>query len=125
MKFIKTFFILSIILLATNVYGQKLPDNYQAIFNEAVTNFKSIRSGNSITKGDNSLRVINDERIVLRTEHKKKVKNLTFVKKPNENNEMVWIADNQLTIDMVNKYEEFLTEALMEMLEYSREKAKE
>ncbi len=125
MKLLKTLFAISLVIFFTNTYGQELPESYQAMFNEVVTNFESIRTGNSINKGDHSLRVINEERIVLRTEHKKKVKNLTFVKKPNEDNELIWIADNQLTIDMVNKYEEFLTEVLQEMLEFSREKAKE
>lgn len=125
MKFLKALFVFSLIFFVTNTYGQELPESYQALFNEVVTNFESIRTGNSITKGDNSLRVINEKRIVLRTEHKKKVKNLTFIKKLNKDNELVWVASNQLTIDMVNKYEEFLTETLTEMLEFSREKAKE
>ena len=70
------------------------------------------------------MRVLTEDKVILRTEHKKKVKNLTFVKKAVDD-KMLWVADNQLTIDMVNKYEEFLTETLMLMLEYSREKAKE
>lgn len=125
MKILKILLVLGLILFTTEIFGQTLPDSYQPMFNEIITNFENIRTGNSINKGKNSLRVINENKIVLRTEHKKKVKNLTFVKKLNKDNELVWIADNQLTIDMVNKYEEFLTKTLETMLEFSREKAKE
>lgn len=125
MKSIKTILLVGLIFLATNSFSQKLPDSYQNLFDQVITNFESIRTGNSLTKGDNSLRVINENRIVLRTEHKKRVKNLTFVREKNEDGEFEWIAKNQLTIDMVNKYEEFVTETLQEMLEYSVEKAKE
>lgn len=125
MKILKTFLALGLILFVTESFGQKLPESYQPMFDEIITNFESIRTGNSINKGKNSLRVLNDKKIILRTEHKKKVKNLTFVKKLNKDNKLEWIADNQLTIDMVNKYEEFLTKALTTMYEYSAEKAKE
>jgi hypothetical protein len=125
MRIVKSLLIVGLIFCTTAAFSQKLPESYQTIFDQAITNFESIRTGNSITKGKNSLRVLNENRIVLRTEHKKKVKNLTFVREKNEEGKLVWIADNQLTIDMVNKYEEFLTEVLQEMLEYSAEKAKE
>lgn len=125
MRIIKSLLIAGLIFFTTAAFSQKLPESYQTIFDQAITNFESIRTGNSITKGKNSLRVLNENRIVLRTEHKKRVKNLTFVREKNEEGKLVWIADNQLTIDMVNKYEEFLTEVLQEMLEYSAEKAKE
>lgn len=81
--------------------------------------------GNSVKKGKTTLTVFSDEKIVLRTMHKKSVKNLTFIKKANEENKMQWVAFNQLTIDMVNKHEEDLTEVLMEMLELTRKKAQE
>ncbi len=125
MRVFRSLLIVGLIFCTTAAFSQKLPDSYQSIFDQAITNFESIRTGNSITKGKNSLRVLNENRIVLRTEHKKRVKNLTFVREKNEEGQLVWIADNQLTIDMVNKYEEFLTEVLQEMLEYSAEKAKE
>ena len=125
MKIVKTILLFSLIFSTTEIFAQELPDSYQTIFDQVVTNFESIRTGNSLTKGQNSIRLINENRIVLRTKHKKKIKNLTFVKEKNKDGNLIWIADNQLTIDMVNKYEEFLTETLQEMLEYSAEKAKE
>lgn len=125
MKLLKTILLIGLISFVTDSFSQKLPDSYQNLFDQVLTNFESIRTGNSLTKGKNSIRVINENRIVLRTEHKKKVKNLTFVKEETKDGELEWIAKNQLTIDMVNKYEEFLTETLQEMLEYSAEKAKE
>ena len=125
MKIFKTILLFSLIFSTTEIFSQELPDSYQTLFDQVVTNFESIRTGNSLTKGQNSIRLINENKIVLRTKHQKKIKNLTFVKKENKEKELVWIADNQLTIDMVNKYEEFLTEVLQEMLEYSTEKAKE
>ena len=87
------------------------------MFNEMVTNFETIRSGNSIKEGKSTLTVFSENKIVLRTTHKKKVKNLTFVKEPDEENKLRWVATNQLTIDMVNKYEEFLTKTLESMHE--------
>ena len=125
MKIVKTILLFSLIFSTTEIFAQELPDSYQTIFDQVVTNFESIRTGNSLTKGQNSIRLINENRIVLRTKHKKKIKNLTFLKEKNKDGNLIWIADNQLTIDMVNKYEEFLTETLQEMLEYSAEKAKE
>ena len=125
MKKLKTLLVLGLILFTTEIFSQALPDSYQPMFNEIITNFESIRTGNSINKGKNSLRVINENKIVLRTEHKKKVKNLTFVKKLNDDNKLVWVADNQLTIDMVNKYEEYLTKTLVSMYELSAKKSKE
>ena len=125
MKVLKTILALGFILFTTEIFSQDLPASYQALFNEVVINFKSIRTGNSITQGKNSLRLINDNKIVLRTEHQKKVKNLTFVTKLDEENNLIWIAENQLTIDMVNKYEEYLTKTLESMLEFSAKKAKE
>jgi hypothetical protein len=95
------------------------------MLNEIKTNFETINSGNSIKEGKNSISIINENRIALRTTHKKKVKNLTFITKENEDNELIWVAANALTIDMVNKYEEYLTETLTSLLELSRKKSKE
>jgi len=53
------------------------------------------------------------------------VKNLTFFNELDEENNLKWVAMNPLTIDMVNKYEEWLTETLMEMYELSVKKSKE
>jgi len=125
MKTLKTFFLFGLILFVTNTYGQELPKNYQTIFNEMVTHFETIRSGNSVKKGKTTLTVFSETKIVLRTTHKKSVKNLTFIKKANKENKLEWIATNQLTIDMVNKYEEDLTEILMDMHELSLKKSKE
>ena len=125
MKILKTLLAIGLILFTTEIFGQDLPASYQSIFNEIITNFETIRSGNSIKQGKNSLSVINENRIALRTEHKKKVKNLTFITKPDEENKLHWVAANQLTIDMVNKYEDYLTETLESMLELSEEKSKE
>jgi hypothetical protein len=125
MKILKTLFALCLILFTIETFGQELPSTYPTMFEEMITNFKAIRSGNSIKKGKSTLSVISKEKIVLRTTHKKKVKNLTFITKPDEENKMHWVAANQLTIDMVNKYEEFLTETLESMLKLSEEKSKE
>ncbi|PLX18838.1 MAG: hypothetical protein C0597_05815 [Marinilabiliales bacterium] len=124
MKIIKTLFVLSLFVLSTNVFSQKLPDNYEAIFTELIDNVELIRSGNSLKKGKHTLTVFSKEKIVLRTTYNKQVKNLTFVKEATEDNKMVWVAANQLTTDMVDRHEEDLTEMFMEMLELSRKKAK-
>lgn len=125
MKTLKTLLVLGLILFTTEIFGQTLPPSYQTMFNEIITNFETIRSGNSIKQGKNSLSIINENRIALRTEHKKKVKNLTFVTKLDEENKLYWVAANQLTIDMVNKYEDYLTKTLESMLELSEKKSKE
>jgi hypothetical protein len=125
MKFLKTVLTLSLILFAITGFGQELPESFQTMLNEIKTNFETINSGNSIKEGKNSISIINENRIALRTTHKKKVKNLTFITKENEDNELIWVAANALTIDMVNKYEEYLTETLTSLLELSRKKSKE
>ncbi|MDA3953488.1 MAG: hypothetical protein PF485_07565 [Bacteroidales bacterium] len=125
MKLFKTLFVIGLILFTTEIIGQTLPPTYQTMFSEFITNFETIRSGNTIKQGKNTLSVINENRIVLRTEHKRSVKNLTFVTKLDEENKLIWVATNQLTIDMVNKYEEYLTETLTSMLELSEKKSKE
>jgi hypothetical protein len=125
MRLIKSFLILGIILFTTDIFCQYLPESYQPMFNEIVVNFETITTGNSISEGKNSLRVINEDRIVLRTEHKKKVKNLTFETSLDEENKKVWIAANSLTIDMVNKYEDFLTKTLESLYKLSEKKSQE
>ncbi len=125
MKIFKTLLVISLFLVTTNIFGQKLPDTYEAIFTELIDNMDLIRSGNSLKKGKHTITVFSKEKVVLRTTYDKKVKNLTFVKKANEENEMKWVAFNQLTTDMVDRHEEDLTEILMEMLELSRKKAAE
>jgi hypothetical protein len=109
----KTLLTLGLIFFASHMFGQYLPESYQPMFNEIVTNFETITSGNSINEGSTSLRVINENRIVLRLEHKRKVKNLTFVTKRDEENKQYWAPANDLTIDMVNKYEKDLTKILI------------
>lgn len=125
MRILKTLLALSLILFTIEIFGQELPSTYPAMFNEMITNFETIRGGNTIKKGKSTLTVISEEKIVLRTTHNKQVKNLTFIRKSDEENKMHWVAANQLTIDMVNKYEEFLTKALDSMRELSEEKSKE
>jgi len=123
MKILKTLLVLSLILFTTEIFGQKLPDTYEAIFIEMIDNIDLIRSGNSLKKGKHTLTVFSKEKIVLRTTYNKQVKNFTFVKKANEESKMEWVAFNQLTSDMVDRHEEDLTEILIEMLELSRKKA--
>ena len=125
MKLLKTLLALGLIIFTTETFGQNLPSSYQTMFSEIITNFETINTGNSIKKGKNSISIINENKIALRTEHKKKVKNLTFVKKLNEENKLHWVAANPLTIDMVNKYEDDLTKILVSMLELSEKKSKE
>ena len=125
MKTLKTLFIVGLIFFTTQAFGQKLPDNYEAIFTELIDNMELIRSGNSLKKGKHTLTVFSEKKIVLRTKYNRQIKNFTFVKEANDEKEMVWIADNQLTTDMVERHEEDLTEMFMEMLEESRKKAKE
>ena len=125
MKLLKTLLALGLIIFTTETFGQNLPSSYQTMFSEIITNFETINTGNSIKKGKNSISIINENKIALRTEHKKKVKNLTFITKLDEENKLIWVAANQLTIDMVNKYEEYLTKTLESMHELSEKKSKE
>lgn len=125
MKILKTLLAFGLILFTTEIFGQELPLSYQSMLNEFVTNAEAIRSGNSIKQGKTTLSVFHKDKIVLRTEHQKKVKNLTFITQLDEENKLIWVAANQLTIDMVNRHEEFLTETLESMLELSEKKAKE
>lgn len=45
MKILKNLLVLGLILVTTNIFGQELPDNYEAIFNELIDNVELIRSG--------------------------------------------------------------------------------
>ncbi|MBN1949993.1 MAG: hypothetical protein JW801_02265 [Bacteroidales bacterium] len=125
MKILKALFILSLLAFTAKSYGQYLPPSYQPMLDEMVENFKTIRGSNSITKGKNTLSVVNDDKIALRIEHNKSVKNLTFITQPDEENKLFWMAANELTIDMVNKYEKDLTKILEDMLKLSRKKSQE
>ena len=125
MKIIKSLLTLGLILFITEIFGQELPATYQPMLNEIVTNFKTIRTGNTIKEGKSTLSVINENKIALRIEHQKKVKNLTFITKLDEENKLYWVPANPLTIDMVNKHEETLTEIFESMLELSEKKSKE
>jgi len=125
MKIIKTLMVLGLILYTTEIFGQYLPPSYQPMLNEIVVNFETIRGSNSISQGKNTLSVINENKIALRIEHKKQVKNLTFETKPDEENKLYWVAANELTTDMVNKYEDFLTKTLESMYKLSEKKSEE
>lgn len=125
MKIIKTLLALGMILFTTEIFCQYLPPSYQPVFNEIVENFETIVGSNSISQGKNTLSVINENKIALRVSHKGKVKNLTFETQPDEENKLQWVAANDLTIDMVNKYEPFLTKTLDSMHKLSEKKSKE
>ena len=125
MKLLKTLIILGLVLFSVNLYAQYLPDSYQPMLNEIVTHFETIRGSNSITQGKNTLSVLDKDKIALRIEHKKSVKNLTFITKPDEEGNPVWIPANDLTIDMINKYEKDVTKILNSMFKLSEKKSKE
>jgi len=125
MKILKTLIVLSLILSATEIFGQYLPNSYQPMLNEIVTHFETIRGSNSITQGKNTLSIIDKNKIALRINHKKTVKNLTFITEPDEEGNLLWVAANELTIDMVNKYEDFITKILESMHKLSEKKSKE
>lgn len=125
MKIIKKLIALGLILFTAEISGQHLPDSYQPMLNEIVNHFETVRGSNSITQGNNTLSIVNENKIALRVTHKKKVKNLTFIKKPDEEGILFWVAANELTIDMVNKYEDFLTKILESMHKLSEKKSKE
>ncbi len=123
-NFFKTLTLVSTLFISTTINAQFLPTSYESLFNEIVENFSTIRGGNSIADGKTSLRLLSQEKIILRLTHKKRVKTLTFIIKKDEEGENYWVAGNKLTTDMVNKYEKDLTKTLNTMLEISREKAK-
>jgi hypothetical protein len=125
MKILKILIALCLILFTTEISGQYLPDSYQPMFNEIITHFETIRGSNSITKGNNTLSIIDKNKIALRIKHQKEVKNLTFITEPDEESNLIWVAANEITIDMVNKYEDFLTNILESMHKLSEKKSKE
>ena len=125
MKILKTLILLSLILFTTGISGQDLPDSYQGLFNEILTHFETIRGSTSITQGSTTLSIVNENRIALRLIHKKKVKNLTFITESDEEGNLYWVAGNELTTDMINKYENVVTKALESMHKLSEKKSKE
>ncbi|MBN1414064.1 MAG: hypothetical protein JW973_03095 [Bacteroidales bacterium] len=125
MKILKTLIAFSLILFTNEIFGQHLPQSYQAMLNEIVIHFETIRGSNTVTQGKNTLSIVDANKIALRIEHKKTVKNLTFIKEPDEENKLVWIAANEITTDMVNKYEDLLTKILRSMHELSEKRSKE
>jgi hypothetical protein len=125
MKLLKTFITIGMLLFITKASGQDLPESYQALFNEILTNFETIRGSTSITQGSNTLSIVSENKIALRIKHKKEVKNLTFITKSDEEGTLFWVAANQITIDMVNKYEDVVTKALESMHKLSEKKSKE
>lgn len=125
MKILKILLFIGFILLTPKNFAQVLPPSYQPMLNEIVENFKTIVGSNSISQGKTILSVVNENKIALRVNHKGKVKNLTFVTEPDEENKLQWVAANELTTDMVNKYEDFLTKTLISMHKLSEKKSKE
>jgi hypothetical protein len=117
--------VFGLILFTTELFGQYLPPSYQPMFNEIVTNFETIVGSNSITQGNTTLSVLDKDKIALRVKHKGSIKNLTFETRPDEENKPQWVAANDLTTDMVNKYEDYLTKTLESMLKLSEKKSKE
>ena len=125
MKILKALIVLGMVLYSNVTFCQVLPPSYQPMLNEIVVNFENIRGSNSITQGKNTLSVINPNKIALRIMHKKKDKNLTFITQPDEENKLHWVAANQLTTDMVERYEDDVTKILESMYKYSEKKSKE
>lgn len=125
MKIVKTFMTLGLVLCTTQIFSQYLPPSYQPMLNEIVVNFETIVGSNSITQGKTTLSVLDKNKVALRVEHKGSVKNLTFETQPDEENNMRWVAANDLTTDMVNKYEKYLTKTLQSMYKLSEKKSKE
>lgn len=125
MKLLKVILLSGLVFLTTKSFSQQIPGSYQSKLDEIVDFFKVIRGSNSITKGKTVLTVFSEEKIALRLEYKKQVKNLTFEKLAGEENDKKWKAVNQLTIDMINKHEDVVTKQLQIMYELAEEKSKE
>lgn len=122
--FLKLTLVVVLFLATNNIKAQYLPPAYEPLLNEIVENFKEIRGTTSLNEGKNSLRLLGEEKIILKMKHKGSVKTLTFIKKKDEEGQKYWVSSNKLTTDMVNKYEKDLTEVLDTMLELSRDKSK-
>jgi len=126
MKVFARLFVVFLIVIGTqNAKAQYLPPAYEPILNEIAENFKEIRGTTSLEYSKNSLRILGEEKIILKMKHKGSIKTLNFVKQKDEEGQKFWVSDNKLTTDMVNKYEADLTEVLNKMLELSREKMQE
>lgn len=125
MKLFKTLLLFVLIFLANEIFAQELPETYQTTLNEIVSNFETIRGSTSIKDGKNSIRVLSNDKVVLSVEHKRKVKNLTFETKKDEEGTKYWASGNSLTFDMVDKYNDFVTDVLDTMLKLSEKKAQE
>ena len=125
MKTHKILLFFGLMFLTTGIFSQDLPETYQAMFNEIVGFFSQIRGSNSITQGKTVLTVFSEDKIALRIEYKKSVKNLTFETSPDEENKGVWKAVNQLTIDMINKHEDVVRTELETMYKLAEKKSKE
>ena len=123
-RIFKTILLVGILFISSSAIGQYLPTTYEAILDEIVENFTVIRGTTSLKDGKSSLRLLSDEKIILRIDHKRSIKTLTFIKKLDEEGEKYWVSANKLTTDMVNKYEKDLTKTIDKMLEISREEAK-
>jgi hypothetical protein len=117
--------VIGFFFIGTSVFSQYLPVSYEGILNNIVENFETIRGANSVKDGSTSLRLLSADKIVLRLEHKRKVKTLTFIRKKDEEGNKYWVSANSLTTDMINKYEKFVTKELTNMLEVSKEKSQE
>ncbi len=125
MKILKTLTALSLIFITADIFGQYLPESYQPMLNEIVIHFETIRGSNSITQSKNTLSIVDENKIALSIKHKKSVKNLTFITEPDEEGKLLWVPANELTIDMVNKYEDDLTKILESMHKLSEKLSKE
>lgn len=125
MKIPRLLLLTSFIFISSNVFSQHLPPSYQGMLNEFVEYFSQVRGSNSVTKGETVLSVLSEEKIALRFKHKKTLKNLTFEKVPDEESNLVWKAVNQLTIDMIYKYEGDVRKELEKMLKLAEKKSKE
>jgi len=121
----KVMLFVGILILGSNAKAQFLPPSYEPLLNEIVENFTEIRGTTSLNEGKNSLRLLGEEKIIVKMKHKGSIKTLTFIKKKDEEGQKYWVSANKLSTDMVNKYEDDLTKVLDTMLKLSREQAKQ
>lgn len=124
-KIICVALILTSISVFNKVDAQYLPPAYEVLLNEIIENFAEIRGTTSLNDGKTSLRMLSEEKLILRLDHKKSVKTMTFVKENDEEGNKYWMSANKLTTDMINKYEKDVTKVMKKMLELSRELAKQ